>query len=95
MTRYVAKNIVANELANECLISVAYSFGKEQPVMLTVQTGTEKSDQQILNLIQQKFDFRPNAIIELLNLRKTSYKPTATYGHFTSNDYPWEKLITI
>ncbi|NBH28675.1 methionine adenosyltransferase [Lachnospiraceae bacterium] len=94
MCRFVAKNIVANGFAKECCISVAYEFGKEQPTMLYVITDGIYSS-QIKNIVETNFDFRPQAIIERLNLRKTKFMPTSTYGHFTNPDYPWENIIQL
>ena len=94
MCRFVAKNIVANGYAKECCISVAYEFGKEEPIMLNVEVDNSNSA-DILEMIKKYFDFRPKAIIECLNLKSIKYLPTATYGHFTSFDYPWEKIIKL
>lgn len=89
--RFVAKSIVANGLAKECLISVAYGFGLSEPVMINVITENGKV-QKLQKLVEQKFDFSPNSIIEVLNLKKIKYLPTATYGHFSNPDYPWEQI---
>ena len=94
MCRFVAKNIVANGIVPECCVSVAYNFGDENPAMIEVN-ATNKNVKTISDMIRNKFDFRPEAIIERLNLRKTAYLPTATYGHFTDPTYPWEKIIEI
>ena len=95
MTRFIAKNIVANKIAKSCLISVAYAFGLDMPVMVEVQTDKPQNDAQILDLIKLKFDFRPRAIIERLDLMNTQYRKTATYGHFSDTKYNWEQIIVI
>ena len=95
MARFVAKNIVANELAKFCLICVAYAFGFENPVMLEVKTDNPKNDVKIAKIISEKFDFRPKAIIERLKLTKVKFRQTATYGHFFDSKYNWEQIITI
>ena len=95
MARFVAKNIVANKIAKSCLISVAYAYGLDTPVMLEVRTDNSNKDHQILELIRSKFDFRPCAIIERLDLRNAKYHETATYGHFSDDKYNWEQIITI
>ena len=95
MSRFVAKNTVANGLCKSCLVSVAYAFGLERPVILDVRTENPNSDSKILKLIREKFDFRPNAIIERLNLKKVKYRQTATYGHFFDNKYTWEQIVSI
>lgn len=94
MCRFVAKNIVANGFADECCVSVSYNFGEEKPGMIHVETGTNSSN-KIISMVESKFDFRPQAVIERLNLKKTIYQPTATYGHFTNSAYPWEQIIDL
>ena len=97
MTRYAAKNIVAAGLADECQIQVAYAIGIAEPVSLNVNTfGTGKvSDEKIVALLRECFDFRPAAIIRDLDLRKPQYKALAAYGHMGRIDLPelpgWEK----
>lgn len=94
MCRFVAKNIVANGYAKECCVSVAYDFGKESPAMLQVVADGIHSS-AIMNMVQEKFDFRPQAIIERLDLKNAKYMPTAKYGHFTDPSYSWERIISI
>src|SRR5690606_22256818 len=94
MARFVAKNIVANEMAENCTISVSYAFGKENPVMITANTDNE-FNQMLTDFVKSEFDFRPNAIIERLNLRKAEFFPTACYGHFSNKNYEWEKIINL
>ena len=95
MARYVAKNIVAAGLADYLELQVAYTIGKARPLSLSIETsGTGKvPDEAILNLINKHFDFRPEAIIRTLDLRRPIYRQTATYGHFGRDDLdlPWEK----
>ncbi|MFV0331538.1 MAG: methionine adenosyltransferase [Dysgonomonas sp.] len=69
MARFVAKNIVANGFAKECKVSVAYTFGESNPAMLTISTEKEENSSKLSNFIRTKFDFRPLAIIERLELR--------------------------
>ena len=95
MARFAAKNIVANGLANECIVSVAYEFGEQLPVMLNVITDMADNGKGIMDLVKRNFDFRPGAIIDQLSLNKTSYLPTATYGHFTNCAYPWEQITVL
>ncbi len=90
MARFVAKNIVANGLADQCLVSVAYAIGRAEPVMVQAVDGkgiTISSD------ILSGFDFRPQAIIERLGLRSPIFKQTAAYGHFGKAGLPWEQII--
>jgi len=95
MARYAAKNIVAAGLADYLELQVAYTIGKAHPLSLSVETfSTGKvPDETILNLLNKHFDFRPEAIIRALDLRRPIYRQTATYGHFGREDLdlPWEK----
>ncbi len=95
--RYVAKHIVAAELADKCEIQVAYAIGVADPVSILVDTfGTgKKSDVEIANIVREIFDFKPKAIIKQLDLLKPIYKQTAAYGHFGRDEFPWEKLDRI
>jgi len=91
--RYVAKNIVAAGLASKCEIQVSYAIGVAEPTSISVNTfGTGKiSDSAIVDLVREHFDLRPRGIIEMLDLRKPIYRPTASYGHFGREGFSWEK----
>ena len=94
--RYVAKNIVAAGLADQCEVQVAYAIGVAQPVSLLVNTaGTSKiPEEEIERLVREHFDLRPKAIIQMLDLLRPIYKNTAAYGHFgrdESDGFPWER----
>jgi S-adenosylmethionine synthetase len=95
MARYVAKNIVAAGLADYLQLQVAYTIGKARPLSLSIETfSTGKvPDEIIANLINKYFDFRPEAIMRTLDLRRPIYRQTATYGHFGREDLnlPWER----
>ncbi|OON97948.1 MAG: methionine adenosyltransferase [Candidatus Epulonipiscium fishelsonii] len=97
--RYVAKNIVAAELATKCEIELAYAIGVAKPVSILVNTyGTGKiSDEKLVEIINKVFDLRPSGIINMLDLRRPIYKQTAAYGHFGRNDIqvPWEKTDKV
>ncbi len=94
--RYVAKNIVAAGLADKCEIQISYAIGVAQPTSINVDTfGTGRlSDEKIGEIIRENFDLRPAGIIQMLDLRRPIYRPTAAYGHFgrTDVDLPWEAL---
>jgi len=94
--RWVAKHIVAAELADRCEIQVAYAIGMAHPLAVHVETfGTGRiPDEDIVRLIESQFDLRPAAIIRDLDLRRPIYRPTAAYGHFGRDDLdlPWERL---
>ncbi len=89
MCRFVAKNIVAKGLAKECLISVAYSIGKAEPLMLR---AIDQNGKDLSKYVVKNFDFRPRAIIERLDLQRPIYQATASYGHFGRPGFPWEKI---
>lgn len=93
--RYVAKNIVAADLAEKVEVQLAYAIGVAQPVSITVDTfGTGKvADTELAELVRKHFDLRPAGIIKELNLRQPIYRQTAAYGHFGRNDLdlPWER----
>lgn len=94
MARYVAKNVVAAGLAEECEIQIAYAIGIAEPVSVMVDThGTGQiQDEEIARLVTRSFDFRPKAIIEALKLRRPIYRKTAAYGHFGREEdgFTWE-----
>ena len=93
--RYVAKNIVAAEIAERCEIQVSYAIGVAEPTSISINTfGTSKiSEEKLINLINDKFDLRPFGILNMLDLLRPIYRPTAAYGHFGREDIDlsWEK----
>lgn len=95
MARFVAKNIVANGLAESCLITLAYAFSEAEPVMVHLRTNRPDHDDGLMALVKEHFDFRPPAIVERLDLRRIRYRPTSTYGHFSDATYPWERIVPI
>ena len=92
MARFAAKNIVANNLAQECLVSVSYAIGRVEPLMIEV---IDEKGEDLSDIVKDKFDFRPRAIIKRLDLLRPIYSRTASYGHFGKTDLPWEKIIEI
>lgn len=97
MARFIAKNIVANGYATKCEIQFSYAIGVAKPVSIYVDTfGTSTiPEEEIVNLIYNKFELTPKGIIEYLGLRKPIYKKTTNYGHFGKDDLPWEKVIKM
>jgi S-adenosylmethionine synthetase len=95
MARYIAKNIVAAGLADECEIQISYAIGVAHPISVFVNTsGTGKlSDDEILELVKKHFDMRPKAVIEQLQLLRPIYRKTAVFGHFGRDDpdFRWER----
>lgn len=97
MARFIAKNIVANKLAKKCEIQISYAIGVAKPVSIYVETfGTNAiPEEQILKIIQEKFDLTPSGIIKFLKLKEPIYKKTTNYGHFGKEEMSWEKIINL
>ena len=97
MLRHIAKNIVANGYAKKCELQVSYAIGMEKPISIWVNTfGTNKiPEEDIIKIIEEKFDLTPNGIIKYLDLKKPIYTKTTNYGHFGKEEMPWEKVITF
>jgi S-adenosylmethionine synthetase len=92
--RFVAKNIVAAGLARRCEVQVAYAIGVAKPMGVYVSTfGTGKvSDAKLADYVSEKFDMRPRALIEELDLLRPIYRPTSSYGHFGRSEFSWESV---
>ncbi len=97
--RYIAKNIVAANLASRCEIQLSYAIGVADPTSILVNTyGTGKvSDEKLSNIISKVFDLTPYGIIKSLNLLEVKFKPTAGFGHFGRNDknFTWEQTNKV
>ena len=93
MARYIAKNVVAAGLADDCEVQLAYAIGVADPVSVYVNTyGSEKvCSCKIEEAIRKVFPMTPKGIIECLNLRQPIYRATASGGHFGRDGFPWEK----
>ena len=95
MSRYIAKNVVAAGLADQCEVQISYAIGVAQPVSVMVNTfGTGKiPDERILELVRKNFDMRPKAIIDQLDLLRPIYRKASVFGHFGRNDpdFTWER----
>ncbi len=95
MARYIAKNVVAAGLADQCEIQISYAIGVAQPISVLVNTfGTGKcTDEQLMDVVLKTFDMRPKAIIDQLQLLRPIYRRTACFGHFGREEegFPWEK----
>jgi S-adenosylmethionine synthetase len=90
--RHAAKNVVAAGLASRCEVQVAYAIGRAEPFSVLVEAfGTAQIDPfKLSTLVWEFFDFRPQAIIDRLDLRRPIYRQTAAYGHFGRPQFPWE-----
>jgi len=97
MARYVAKNVVAAGLADQCELQVAYAIGVAQPVGIYINTNSTNHfpEESILKAIRKVFDFRPKAIIDRLGLTKPVFLKTAAYGHFGRPEFAWEKTDQV
>ena len=97
MLRHIAKNIVANGYADKCEIQVSYAIGMKEPLSINVNTyGTgKKTEEELVNIIKEKFDLTPRGIIEYLDLKNIKYTETTNYGHFGKEKLPWEKIIKM
>jgi len=99
MARYVAKNIVAADLADECEVQLSYAIGYPEPTSVLIDTfGTGKVDsEKLVRAVREVFDLTPAGIIRQLNLKRPIYRQTASYGHFgrTEEDFTWEKTDKV
>ena len=99
MARYIAKNIVAAELADICELQLSYAIGVAEPTSVFVETeGTAKVSEDLLStLVREHFPLTPRGIIEHLNLRRPIYKETARHGHFgrVLPNFTWEKCDKV
>lgn len=95
--RYIAKNIVANGLADSCEIQLSYAIGVAQPTSILVETfGTsKKTPEELVEIINKNFKLDPEGIINMLDLRKPVFGPTAAYGHFGRDGVRWEQVIEL
>lgn len=93
--RYVAKNIVAAGLAERCELQVSYAIGVAEPTSISIDTFNTGTipDARIVELVREHFELRPKGLIEMLDLKRPIYRPTASYGHFgrEQEDFSWEK----
>ncbi len=92
MARHVAKNLVAQGVAGNILITVGYAIGNHDPIFIQAVTG---KGEDITTSVKDKFDFRPEAIVERLNLRQPFYQRMSVYGYFGKDGAPWEELNAL
>lgn len=97
--RYIAKNIVAADLAHKCEIQLSYAIGVAKPISIGINTfGTgELPEDMLIHIIRDNFDLSPTGIIKMLDLRQPIYKQVSAYGHFgrLDLDLPWERLDKV
>ena len=97
MLRYIAKNIIANGYAKKCELQISYAIGMKEPLSICINTfGTATiPENEIIELIRNKFDLTPDGIIRYLDLKQPIYEKTTNYGHFGKKDLPWEQIIKM
>ncbi|MBE6452733.1 MAG: methionine adenosyltransferase [Alphaproteobacteria bacterium] len=102
MLRYLAKNIVAANLADECLLQISYAIGVAEPLSIYIDTHhtAKVPENQILTYLKKHIDLTPSGIISHLQLQNPIYLPTSTYGHFghaplNNKHFSWEKLDLV
>ena len=98
MARYIAKNIVAAELADRCEVQLAYCIGIPNPMSVNIETfNTSKfENSKLISVIKEVFDLKPASIVDKLNLKSPIYSKYAAYGHFgRETDCSWEKSDMI
>ncbi len=97
--RWVAKNIVAAELADRCEVELAYAIGVAEPISVLIDTnGTGKvPDEELERKVRKVFDLTPAGMIERLQLRRPIFEKTAAYGHFgrEEKEFTWEKTDRV
>ena len=93
MARYVAKNIVAAELAERCEVQLAYSIGVAEPISVMINTfnTSNVTNEELVAAVVDVFDLTPSGIIDMLQLKEPIYSELAAYGHFGRKGYSWEK----
>ena len=97
-SRYLAKNVVASQIADKCLIQLAYAIGVSKPLSIYVDLfdNDEEKNKHVEKLISENFDLSPRGIREMLGLNKPIYEKSAAYGHFGrepegDGSFSWEK----
>ena len=96
----MAKSVVANGLAEEAVVKLAYAIGVAEPTHFSVQTNRgEDVDDQLTAMLLGKLSFKPRDIIERLGLTNMhsgwTYRDTASFGHYGRDMFPWEKVVDL
>ncbi|KAI9885283.1 MAG: hypothetical protein M1823_002910 [Watsoniomyces obsoletus] len=97
LARWIAKSLVTAKLARRALVQLSYAIGVSEPLSIFVETyGTsDRSSDELVSIIKQNFDMRPGVIVKELDLAKPIYFRTAKNGHFTNQEFTWEKPKTL
>ncbi|XP_005743842.1 S-adenosylmethionine synthase isoform X1 [Pundamilia nyererei] len=90
--RWVAKSLVKAKLCRRVLVQVSYAIGVAQPLSISLFTygSSQKSESELLKIVNKNFDLRPGVIVRDLNLKRPIYQQTASYGHFGRPEFSWE-----
>ncbi|KAM9837881.1 S-adenosylmethionine synthase-like [Aulostomus maculatus] len=90
--RWVAKSLVKAQLCRRVLVQVAYAIGVAHPLSISLFTygSSQKTEQELLQIVNKNFDLRPGIIVRDLDLKRAIYQKTASYGHFGRKEFPWE-----
>uniref|UniRef100_A0AAZ3RR97 S-adenosylmethionine synthase n=1 Tax=Oncorhynchus tshawytscha TaxID=74940 RepID=A0AAZ3RR97_ONCTS len=90
--RWVAKSLVKAKLCRRVLVQVSYAIGVAHPLSISVFTygSSQKSERELLQIVNKNFDLRPGVIVRELNLKRPIYQKTACYGHFGRSEFTWE-----
>jgi S-adenosylmethionine synthetase len=93
LARWIAKSLVNAKLARRALVQLSYAIGVAEPLSMFVETyGTsDKSSEELVEIIHKNFNLRPGVIVKELNLTNPIYNQTAKNGHFTNQEFTWEK----
>ncbi|KAF1985711.1 methionine adenosyltransferase [Aulographum hederae CBS 113979] len=93
LARWIAKSLIKAKLARRCLVQLSYAIGVAEPLSLFVETyGTsDKSSDELVEIIKKNFDMRPGVIVKELNLINPIYCQTAKNGHFSNQEFTWEQ----
>ena len=94
MSRYLAKHLLKKYNLKHCEIQLAYAIGVAQPVSININTNSNCTthSQEMLDYICINFDLSPSGIIKFLDLKNVKYYDTSKYGHFTNQNFNWERV---
>lgn len=95
--RWVAKSLVKARLCRRVLVQVSYAIGVAYPLSISLFTygSSEKTEKELLQIVNKNFDLRPGVIVRDLNLKRPIYQSTACYGHFGRSEFPWEMAKSL
>ncbi|XP_016329309.1 S-adenosylmethionine synthase isoform X2 [Sinocyclocheilus anshuiensis] len=95
--RWVAKSLVKAKLCRRVLVQVSYAIGVAHPLSISLFTygSSEKTEKELLQIVNKNFDLRPGVIVRDLNLKRPIYQSTACYGHFGRSEFPWETAKSL